>query len=71
MTPNNIYDDVMSLGYILKRIDDPSLNVTVEEYSNLLSETALKIKIIAREKIGLISKADYPLTFRKLQRLTN
>lgn len=71
MTPNNIYDDVMSLGYILKRIADPSLNVTVEEYSNLLSETALKIKIIAREKIGLISKADYPLTFRKLQRLTN
>jgi hypothetical protein len=68
-TPKSIYNDVGSLRYILYRMNNPNLNVTIDEYSKLLSETQLKLKNIARKKINLIDKEDYPLTRQELQEL--
>jgi hypothetical protein len=52
-------------------MDIPDVNVTSDEYSKLLSETQSKLKKIARKKINLIDKEDYPLTYKKLQRSIN
>lgn len=71
LTPKSIYNDVGSLGYIIYRMDIPDVNVTSDEYSKLLSETQSKLKKIARKKINLIDKEDYPLTYKKLQRSIN
>ena len=71
LTPKSIYNDVGSLGYIMYRMDIPDVNVTSDEYAKLLSETQSKLKKIARKKINLIDKEDYPLTYKKLQRSIN
>ena len=70
-TSKSIYNDVGKLRSILLNMDNPNLNmtVTIDEYSKLLSETQLKLKNIARKRINLIDKEDYPLTRQELQEL--
>ena len=69
LRPKSFYDDVASLKSIFLRINNPVIKVTSKEYSKLLSESQSKLKKIAKNKLNLLNKEDYPLTYQELKEL--